>query len=70
LDLRGKVRRRPRSRYRRREGTRLYSRNLKEITGEFPEIAEAVTGLSDSPFVLDGEIVAFDRQGVSRFQLL
>ena len=56
--------------YRRREGTRLYSRNLKEITGEFPEIAEAVTGLSDSPFVLDGEIVAFDRQGVSRFQLL
>jgi bifunctional non-homologous end joining protein LigD len=40
------------------------------IAREFPKIADAVTGLSDSPFVLDGEIVAFDRQGVSRFQLL
>jgi ATP-dependent DNA ligase len=56
--------------YRRGDGSRLYSRNLKEITGEFPEITEAVTGLSDGPFVLDGEIVAFDHQGVSRFQLL
>ena len=49
---------------------RLYSRNLKDITAEFPEIARALEGRPDAGFVLDGEIVAFDSRGVSRFQLL
>jgi bifunctional non-homologous end joining protein LigD len=56
--------------YRRGRRVRLHSRNLKDITAEFPEIAGALQGLPSSAFVLDGEIVAFDRHGVSRFQLL
>ena len=56
--------------YRRRGRVRLYSRNLKDITAEFAEVAEAVQGLPNGDLVLDGEIVAFDRRGVSRFQLL
>jgi len=56
--------------YRRRRQVRLYSRNLKDITAEFREIGLGLGGLGGGPFVLDGEIVAFDRRGVSRFQLL
>jgi len=56
--------------YRRRRRVHLYSRNLKDITVEFKEIGRALAGLPDGAFVLDGEIVAFDRHGVSRFQLL
>ncbi|HYS15646.1 MAG TPA: non-homologous end-joining DNA ligase [Candidatus Binatia bacterium] len=56
--------------YRRRRQVRLYSRNLKDITAEFREIGLGLGGLGGGPFVLDGEIVAFDRHGVSRFQLL
>src|SRR5437879_8860655 len=56
--------------YRRGRRVRLYSRTLRDITTEFPEIARALQGLRDGDLVLDGEIVAFDRHGVSRFQLL
>src|SRR2546430_4833454 len=56
--------------YRRGRRVRLYSRTLRDITTEFPEIARALQGLPDGDLVLDGEIVAFDRHGVSRFQLL
>ncbi|HEV8642415.1 MAG TPA: non-homologous end-joining DNA ligase [Methylomirabilota bacterium] len=56
--------------YRRGRRLRLYSRNLKDITAEFPEIAAALEALPGGDFGLDGEIVAFDRHGVSRFQLL
>jgi len=48
----------------------LWSRNLKNITAEFPEIAQCLTRLRGYDFVLDGEIVAFDRNGISRFQLI
>jgi bifunctional non-homologous end joining protein LigD len=51
-------------------GVRIYSRNRKPLTAAFPEIASALQKLSGGPFLLDGEIVAFDRGGVSRFQLL
>ena len=56
--------------YRRGRRVRLYSRNLKNVTAEFPEIARALGGVPGGDVVLDGEIVAFDRRGVSRFQLL
>ncbi len=48
----------------------LWSRNLKNITAEFPEIEQCLTRLRGYDFVLDGEIVAFDRNGISRFQLI
>ncbi len=48
----------------------LWSRNLRDITADYPEIAHALGSLSSADFVLDGEIVVFDSRGVSRFQLL
>ncbi len=56
--------------YRNGKRTKLFSRNLKEFTAEFPEIANVLAGLSGGDFVLDGEIVAFDSHDVSRFQIL
>jgi bifunctional non-homologous end joining protein LigD len=49
---------------------RLESRNAKNRTDRFGEIAAAVRDLPDRTLLLDGEVVAFDRKGVSRFQLL
>jgi DNA ligase D-like protein (predicted ligase) len=48
----------------------LLTRNLKDLTPELPEIAAALAALPGGDFVLDGELVVFDRHGVSRFQLL
>lgn len=56
--------------YRKEKRIGLFSRNLKELTAEFPEIAKALAGLPGGNFVLDGEIVAFDCHDVSRFQIL
>jgi bifunctional non-homologous end joining protein LigD len=56
--------------YRRGKRVQLFSRNLKELTPEFPEIAKALAELPSGDFVLDGEIVAFDSKNISRFQLL
>ena len=55
-----------------KEGSRvtLLSRNQKDRTATFPSIAEAVGKLSPRTLLLGGEVVAFDRRGVSRFQLL
>jgi bifunctional non-homologous end joining protein LigD len=49
---------------------RLLSRNDKDRTGSFPEIAAAIGGLEARTMLLDGEVIALDRHGVSRFQLL
>lgn len=49
---------------------RLISRNGKNHTSAFPEIAKAVQKLRPVSLLLDGEVVVFDRKGVSRFQLL
>lgn len=38
---------------------RLMSRNRRQITSTFPEIAEAIAAQSPQAFVVDGEIVAF-----------
>src|SRR5262249_38569580 len=56
--------------YRRRGRVRLLSRNLRDVTASFPEVAAAVAALPDGDLVLDGEVVVFDRHDVSRFQLL
>jgi bifunctional non-homologous end joining protein LigD len=49
---------------------RLVTRNEKDRTGDFPDIAAAVAKLTAPTLVLDGEVVIFDDEGVSRFQLL
>jgi bifunctional non-homologous end joining protein LigD len=48
----------------------LITRNDKDRTASFPDVAAAVAALPAPELVLDGEVVVFDRQGVSRFQLL
>jgi bifunctional non-homologous end joining protein LigD len=47
----------------------LYSRNGKIISQNYIEVAKALEGLKQDA-VIDGELVATDRDGVSRFQLL
>ena len=55
-----------------KEGSRvtLVSRNGKDRTHTFFAVAEAVRKLPAETLLLDGEVVAFDRHGVSHFQLL
>jgi len=48
----------------------LLSRNGHDRSATFPSVAESVGALRDRTLLLDGEVVAFDRKGVSRFQLL
>jgi bifunctional non-homologous end joining protein LigD len=49
---------------------RLLSRNEKDRTDRFPGIAAAIGSLRPQTLLLDGEVVVFDKKGVSRFQLL
>jgi bifunctional non-homologous end joining protein LigD len=49
---------------------RLESRNLKEITDSYPELARLNRALSSHGAVLDGEIVAFDGDGRPSFGAL
>jgi len=55
-----------------KEGSRvtLFSRNAKDRTQSFSDIARAIETLGDRTLLLDGEAVAFDDKLVSRFQLL
>ena len=48
----------------------LISRNAKDLTAKFPEVAAALKQLPSKEALLDGEIVALDDQGRSSFQLL
>lgn len=48
----------------------LISRNENDLTANYPSVAEAVAELPCRSCVLDGEIVALDRQGRASFQLL
>jgi bifunctional non-homologous end joining protein LigD len=48
----------------------LLSRNNKDLTEKFPDIAAAVQKLKCRAAILDGEIVALDGKGRSSFQLL
>jgi bifunctional non-homologous end joining protein LigD len=48
----------------------LKSRNNKEWTSDLGEVAEAIASLPFENLILDGEVVALDKQGHSSFQLL
>jgi bifunctional non-homologous end joining protein LigD len=48
----------------------LLSRNGNDRTATFASVAASLAKLRDRTVLLDGEVVAFDRKGVSRFQLL
>ena len=49
---------------------RFISRNQIEMTAQYPELADIAKSIHGSSVILDGEIVALDEKGVSRFQLL
>jgi len=49
---------------------RLESRNLNDLTAQYPEIAAIVEALAGHDVVLDGEIVAMDERGLPSFQRL
>ncbi|RMI33728.1 non-homologous end-joining DNA ligase [Nocardia stercoris] len=54
-----------------RDGISLWSRNLREITGSYPEIATALTeATAGRTLLLDGELVAPDGRGAPSFALL
>jgi bifunctional non-homologous end joining protein LigD len=55
-----------------KEGGRvtLVSRNGNDRTETYPSVARAVGQIRLTTVLLDGEVVAFDKKGVSRFQLL
>jgi bifunctional non-homologous end joining protein LigD len=51
----------------------LYSRNGKNVTARYPAVARALAKIKTkikSSAVIDGELIALDRAGRSRFQLL
>ncbi|MGZ3473520.1 MAG: non-homologous end-joining DNA ligase [Polyangiales bacterium] len=50
--------------------TRLFSRNGKDWTAQFPAVAASISALADKELVLDGEVCALDEQGRPSFQLL
>ncbi len=56
--------------YKEGDRVRLLSRNGKDRTDRFPGIAAAIRALKPATLLLDGEVVIFDKKGVSRFQLL
>ena len=55
---------------RRADRVRLWSRTGQDLTAGFAAVVDAIRALPDRDLVLDGELVVFDRAGVSRFQLL
>jgi bifunctional non-homologous end joining protein LigD len=55
---------------RERGDVKIWSRTLQDLTGGFPHLVEAVKALGDGDLMIDGELVALDADGVSRFQLL
>jgi bifunctional non-homologous end joining protein LigD len=56
--------------YKDASGVRLVSRNARDLTRRFPELAAAVAALEPPTLLLDGEIAVFDRQLLSRFEWL
>ncbi|HEX3391709.1 MAG TPA: non-homologous end-joining DNA ligase [Solirubrobacteraceae bacterium] len=52
------------------ERLHLWSRNRNEVTAAYPELRALATALGSHCAILDGEIVAFDRDGRPSFELL
>lgn len=50
--------------------TELYYRSGRRATDSYPEIARAVSALAPERLLLDGEIIAFDAQGIPSFEEL
>jgi bifunctional non-homologous end joining protein LigD len=48
----------------------LLSRNLKDMTAQYPAVARAVSELPAKAAILDGEIIAIDEHGQPSFQAL
>jgi bifunctional non-homologous end joining protein LigD len=55
---------------RERGKVKIWSRTLQDLTGGFPQVVAAVEALGNGDLMIDGELVALDAKGVSRFQLL
>ncbi|HXQ88341.1 MAG TPA: non-homologous end-joining DNA ligase, partial [Solirubrobacterales bacterium] len=49
---------------------RLQTRNLNDVTAQYPEVKEIARQLGSFDAVLDGELVAFDEQGRPSFERL
>ena len=49
-------------------GVRLVSRNGRDLTRRFPELAAAVAALEPPTLLLDGEIAVFDSHLLSHFE--
>jgi len=49
---------------------RIWSRNHLPLERKFPTIGDAINQLKLCSTILDGEIVALDKDGIPRFQLL
>jgi bifunctional non-homologous end joining protein LigD len=49
---------------------RIESRNLNDVTRQYPEAAAIATALPERSAVLDGEVVAFDEHGRPSFERL
>ena len=54
-----------------KQGTdvRLVSRNGRDHTKRFPDLADEIRGLDVSALVLDGEVAVFDSKLMSRFRM-
>ncbi|MCL4361233.1 non-homologous end-joining DNA ligase [Candidatus Dependentiae bacterium] len=48
----------------------LMSRNKRKINDEYPELAQALEKQKADNFIIDGEIIALGKKGVSNFELL
>ena len=47
----------------------LWSRNMIDRTASFPAVVKALEKLKGGDFLLDGEVMVLDEEGISRFQL-
>jgi bifunctional non-homologous end joining protein LigD len=50
--------------------SRLISRNLKDLSSDYPPLAKAASQVTAQPFILDGEVVTLDEHGRPSFQVL
>jgi bifunctional non-homologous end joining protein LigD len=56
--------------HRDRAGVRLLSRTERSMNADYPGVVEALEAEPHQDFVVDGEVVAFDRRGVTSFSRL